>query len=376
MGILRSFSFGGFDGDMSAQSTLTPAQQRMYKQEKLINFRLIARALQSHAPTILTPSHLISEDLRKELQDLGQFAELTYSTIPLDFVFEHIETLTGERFPLEGYHALRDSKLISPFRSDRADLLVYLAYRRSTKQLIMAISGTVTLTQVYYDLSANLRSYPSSSKCRVHSGFWSMYSSFQVRAISEIQANIAKYDVQDLVLVGHSMGGALAYFLAIDLLKMPSKSTPLVTVLSFGCPRVGDQKFVDYWNQTKAEYLSEHGANSLREFAVRGHNDGVPALPPLWMGYRHLSLSPLFFHHNRLYQIPEADHEYGAFPVQVAEDAEPPEHPRGGHNYYNGRDMERGARRMGWLEKALGKGNGDWEKRYRTIVERNEGVRP
>lgn len=274
MGVLRSFSFSGFDADMSAQSTLTPAQQRMYKEEKLTNFRLIARALQSHAPTTLTPAHLVSEDLRKELQDLGQFAELTYSSIPLDFVFEHITTLTGERFPLQGYHALRDAELVSSFRSDRADLHVYLAYRRTTKQLITAISGTVTLTQAFYDLHAALRSYPSSSKCRVHSGFWSLYSSFQARAISEIQANVAKYDVQDLVLVGHSMGGALAYFLALDLLKMSSKPAPLVTVLSFGCPRVGDQKFADYWNQTKAEYLSEHDANSLREFAVRGHNDG------------------------------------------------------------------------------------------------------
>jgi hypothetical protein len=51
-----------------------------------------------------------------------------------------------------------------------------------------------------------------------------------------------------------------------------------------------------------------------------------------------------------------------------------PDHPRGGHNYYNGRDLERLTRRMGWLDiVVLGKVQEDWEEQYRTRVAKHEG---
>jgi len=55
--------------------------------------------------------------------------------------------------------------------------------------------------------------------------------------------------------------------------------------------------------------------------------------------------------------------------------------PRGGHNYYNDRDMEKAWRRMGWIVTKKGKGLKDgWEELYakklekeETILERNLG---
>lgn len=43
-------------------------------------------------------------------------------------------------------------------------------------------------------------------------------------------------------------------------------------------------------------------------------------------------------------------------------------HPRGGHNYYNSRDMEKLLRRMKWVDTAAK----DWEERYRVRQRQEE----
>jgi hypothetical protein len=43
--------------------------------------------------------------------------------------------------------------------------------------------------------------------------------------------------------------------------------------------------------------------------------------------------------------------------------------PRGGHNYYNGRELEKLVRRITWLEKARFPEPG-WEDRYQAIVKK------
>jgi len=115
---------------------------------------------------------------------------------------------------------------------------------------------------------------------------------------------------------------------------------------------------------------------------------GVHTLPPYSLGFRHLTDSPLYFYHGRLYRIPPSEQEHGAFTVESdsphdrkAEPADssprltgaspsPGKHldhsiawPRGGHNYYNDRDMENIQRRMRWLDLTL-HGEAGWQERY------------
>ena len=48
-----------------------------------------------------------------------------------------------------------------------------------------------------------------------------------------------------------------------------------------------------------------------------------------------------------------------------------PQHPRGGHNYYNSRDLEKLGRRMGWVQEMMGKGT-EWESKYLSRVAKFE----
>lgn len=100
---------------------------------------------------------------------------------------------------------------------------------------------------------------------------------------------------------------------------------------------------------------------------------GVPALPPKRFGFRHVINSFLYLHHGCLYNTPPEEVERTFFQVEHDEDtyqSHPPEYPLGGHNYYNGRDMEKLVRRMQWLDAvASGELPKDWEHRYAKRLE-------
>lgn len=74
-----------------------------------------------------------------------------------------------------------------------------------------------------------------------------------------------------LLICGHSLGGAIANLVAADV-----RPDSLVT---FGCPRVGDDEFVDF--------LLNH--LHLQITRVVNCCDVVPTLPPTFMSYEHAS---------------------------------------------------------------------------------------
>jgi len=98
---------------------------------------------------------------------------------------------------------------------------------------------------------------------------------------------------------------------------------------------------------------------------------GVPALPPAFLGYRHFCKEPFYTVCGQLYQTPTSECEHSLFHIQrELDDSEICLFPKGGHNYYNGRDLERFARRVDWLDKAKPMKAG-WEERYTAIAMKN-----
>jgi hypothetical protein len=160
------------------------------------------------------------------------------------------------------------------------------------------------------------------------------------------------YDIHELVITGHSMGGAISYLLMLDLLSENVALPPglHLKLAVFGSPRPGNEKFASYWQELLKGYRAKNGEDSIKEYSVKAYNDGesrpsteymsiytvnagVPSLPPLSVGYRHCTRHPLYFVHGRLYHVPESEHEYALFNVTPSPsgDVEPfIEHPRGG----------------------------------------------
>ncbi|KAF7306377.1 Triacylglycerol lipase [Mycena indigotica] len=356
---------------------LTDDQKIMYRSEKLMNFRWIASVLSTYAPYTLTSGDLVTPAVQQYISDIGQFAEIVYALqteLPAKFLFDNLNALLEPTMPLEGYNYIRDTVLITSFVGSAANLPGYIAYRSESKQLVLATAGTSSATQAIYDLRALMHRHKSKHGY-VHTGFWQLYKGMKHLALEGVRNGIAQHDVQELVITGHSMGAAVSQLFLLELLRDDSL-LPLqeirIRYVGFGGPRSGTKDLVQYWQELIKQWRQKHGDDSIEEYSVKMYNDGVPSLPPMSFGYRHYCQRPYYFLHGRLYHVPDGYSEYSLFhATSDEEDEKPPIHPRGGHNYYNGRDMERFARRAGWLDRVLKK-EGDWRELYRAKVAKHE----
>jgi predicted lipase len=116
---------------------------------------------------------------------------------------------------------------------------------------------------------------------KVHSGFFSSYNNTILRLAITSAVHKARQSYGDInvIVTGHSMGGAMASFCALDLaINLGSNSVQLMT---FGQPRVGNAAF--------ASYFAKYVPNTIR--VTHGH-DIVPHLPPYFSFLPHLT-----YHH-------------------------------------------------------------------------------
>ena len=173
----------------------------MYKIEKLNNFRFLYTLLAYKSSQPLQIEDMVSKGIHREVQLIGEFADVSYSPIALERVFKRIKLLSQKHFPLEGYEAVTSSKLILPFEGSVANVKGLVAYRPTTKQLIVGICGTHTLMQVLYDMNSLFqRQTKRGETYRVHSGFMSMYTGLEALALKGIRKGLEEEEVKELVV--------------------------------------------------------------------------------------------------------------------------------------------------------------------------------
>uniref|UniRef100_A0A0D3BYZ6 Fungal lipase-type domain-containing protein n=1 Tax=Brassica oleracea var. oleracea TaxID=109376 RepID=A0A0D3BYZ6_BRAOL len=189
-------------------------------------------------------------------------------------------------------------------------LLVAIWRDARRKRLVIAFRGTEQTK--WKDLQTDLMLVPVGlnperiggdfkEEVQVHSGFLSAYDSVRIRIISLLKMAIGymyiyflmhmlslpigRDDVAEhedkwhVYVTGHSLGGALATLLAIELAssQLAKRGAITVTMYNFGSPRVGNKKFADVYNQKVKD-----------SWRVVNHRDIIPTVPRL-MGYCHVA---------------------------------------------------------------------------------------
>ncbi|KAK6117375.1 hypothetical protein DH2020_048893 [Rehmannia glutinosa] len=164
------------------------------------------------------------------------------------------------------------------------------------KRLVIAFRGTEQSR--WKDLRTDLMLVPAGlnperiggdfkKEVQVHSGFLSAYDSVRTRLISLIKQAIGHSRDESLDLLakwhiyvtGHSLGGALATLLALELSssQLAKHGAISVTMYNFGSPRVGNRRFAEIYNEKVKD-----------SWRVVNHRDIIPTVPRL-MGYCHVA---------------------------------------------------------------------------------------
>jgi hypothetical protein len=266
----------------SPHTPLSDEQAGVYASEKMENFRWASRIFGTHSSHTLTSTDLAPIELQEELAEIGQFAELAHGHLSPEFIWKHMDILRQPGFPLGGYDALPGSRLLSAFHGTVSNLQGYVAYRVERKQLVLAFSGTSSLSQSLHNLDAFLIRYPYGSGCAVHAGFWKMYNGLRTVALKQLAKAQLDCEVEEIVFTGHSLGAVMCCLLALDVMtddfkaeSIPRSSTPLpLKLVLFGSPRFGNPALAQYWEHTVSSYQRRHGEPPVKEYSVRAFNDG------------------------------------------------------------------------------------------------------
>lgn len=105
-------------------------------------------------------------------------------------------------------------------------------------------------------------------------GFWTSWTNVRDPVMKHLKEIMAANPGYELVVVGHSLGAAVATLAATDL---RTKGYPSATFYAFASPRVA--------NPALATFITNQGNN----YRFTHTNDPVPKLPLLTMGYVHVS---------------------------------------------------------------------------------------
>lgn len=255
----------------------------------------------------------LDDNLRSEILRYGKFVEATYNSFDFDpsspsyatSMFPRSSLFERAGLPETGYRVTKNLRATSGIQlptwiekaprwvATQSSWIGYVAVcqdraeiaRLGRRDVVIAYRGTATCLEWLENLRATLTHLPNAcsdfgpdGSCgpMVESGFLSLYTSgtasspsLQQMVREEISRLIQTYGDEplSLTITGHSLGAALATLTAYDI-KTTFKRSPLVTVISFGGPRVGNRIF--------RQHLEKQGAKVLR---IVNSDDLITKLP-------------------------------------------------------------------------------------------------
>lgn len=157
----------------------------------------------------------------------------------------------------EGYYAKKDGKLYIVFQGSRG--------KKDWKDNLKFWRKFIKKIKPYGNIRTDIK---------IHSGFLKQYKTVRF-FIHELIRDCP--EIHEIIVTGHSLGGALATLCAVDL-QYNFSPEKFITCVSFGSPRVGNRAFVrSYDKRVPRTHRIVNGA------------DIVCSVPLVIMGFVHVS---------------------------------------------------------------------------------------
>ncbi|KAJ4344807.1 uncharacterized protein N0V89_012551 [Didymosphaeria variabile] len=265
----------------------------------------------AQTPLATRANDTITRELFFELEELARIVDISYCVgtagLGIQKPFSCASHCGDEDF--------KDFELVTawntgPLFSDSCGYIA-LSHPPSRPRIILAFRGTYSIANTIVDLSTIPQEYvpypgddddgatsdflapsppptaadepppadpPKCTNCTVHTGFYSSWLNTRKAILPALTEAIEAHPDYEIVLVGHSLGGAVAALAALDL-KARGWSPRITT---FGEPRVGNAELMAYIN---ARFNISSNRETNLYHRVTHYDDPVPLLPLAEWGY-------------------------------------------------------------------------------------------
>ncbi|KAJ6078919.1 hypothetical protein N7467_008672 [Penicillium canescens] len=158
--------------------------------------------------------------------------------------------------------------------STATDTAGYIAVDTTNKAVVLAFRGSYSVRNWFADASFPYIDPDLCDGCFAELGFWSSWTNVRDDVNAQLEDALSQNPDYELVIVGHSLGAAVATLAAADLRTKGHESAKLY---AFASPRVA--------NPTLAKFITAQNNN----YRFTHQDDPVPKLPLIAMGYAHVS---------------------------------------------------------------------------------------
>ncbi|KAJ5747397.1 uncharacterized protein N7511_009093 [Penicillium nucicola] len=158
--------------------------------------------------------------------------------------------------------------------STATDTAGYIAVDDTNKAVVLAFRGSYSVRNWFADASFPYIDPGLCSGCFAELGFWSSWTNVRDDITAQLEDTLSQNQDYELVIVGHSLGAAVATLAAADLRTKGHESAKLY---AFASPRVA--------NPALAKFITAQNNN----YRFTHQNDPIAKLPLIAMGYAHVS---------------------------------------------------------------------------------------
>lgn len=173
---------------------------------------------------------------------------------------------------MPGYrHLIESSEYIT---NEETDAQAYIFY--DTEVIYVCFRGTSSLKDKVTDLRLSMKTF-LHDEVKVHKGFYTQYSSISDKIKLKLDYLIKKYNQNNIICCGHSLGGGLSTICAVDLKYSNYKDINLSNI-TFGSPRVGNTGFKNLYGSI---------IKPCNSFRITDENDPITYVP-IYYKYHHI----------------------------------------------------------------------------------------
>ncbi|KAI9684700.1 MAG: hypothetical protein M1829_000075 [Trizodia sp. TS-e1964] len=155
------------------------------------------------------------------------------------------------------------------------DTTGFLAIDPLNRLIVLSFRGSRSIRNFIHDLHFSQTYSDICMFCAVHSGFWAGWLEVRDQVLAAMRTTAAAYPDHQIIITGHSLGGALANLAAAEIRKAGIADAALYT---YGAPRIG--------NYFLSSYITNQAGGNFR---ITHTDDPIPRLPPILLNYVHVS---------------------------------------------------------------------------------------
>lgn len=153
------------------------------------------------------------------------------------------------------------------------------------KTIIVSLRGTRSIFDSYTDIKVDMVNYYNygnniqecGTDCKVHRGFYKYYINTLLKIEGILRNELQTDDDYELLIVGHSLGGAVGLLLGLYYLD---EGFDKITLVTMGQPLVGNKQFAEFVDNVMGSRLPiEHNTFNRKFFRVIHKDDIVATIP-------------------------------------------------------------------------------------------------